>query len=88
MQATLNYNSNWMNVCGVLMTRALFRMALIKSMRAFVSQLNFNDQALEQFEKFSHIIEIIENNESAKQQGREKFKQYRRLGVEARTFKL
>ncbi|MDH1713453.1 MULTISPECIES: DNA polymerase III subunit chi [Acinetobacter] len=49
---------------------------------------NFNDQALEQFEKFSHIIEIIENNESAKQQGREKFKQYRRLGVEARTFKL
>ncbi|MEG2637502.1 MAG: DNA polymerase III subunit chi, partial [Acinetobacter sp.] len=36
----------------------------------------------------SHIIEIIENNESAKQQGREKFKQYRRLGVEARTFKL
>ena len=33
---------------------------------------NFNDQALEQFEKFSHIIEIIENNESAKQQGREK----------------
>ena len=49
---------------------------------------NFNDQALEQFEKFIHIIEIIENNESAKQQGREKFKQYRRLGVEARTFKL
>ena len=49
---------------------------------------NFNNQALEQIDKFSHIIEIIENNELAKQQGREKFKQYRRLGIEARTFKL
>jgi len=36
---------------------------------------NFNNQALEQIDKFSHIIEIIENNESAKQLGREKFKQ-------------
>ena len=33
-------------------------------------------------------IEIIENNETAKQIGREKFKMYRRLGIEARTFKL
>lgn len=49
---------------------------------------NFNDQALEQFEKFSHIIEIIENQETAKQQGREKFKQYRRLGIEPDTHKL
>ena len=49
---------------------------------------NFNNQALEQIDKFSHIIEIIENNESAKQLGREKFKQYRRLGIEPRTFKL
>lgn len=49
---------------------------------------NFNNQALEHIYKFSHIIEIIENNESAKQLGREKFKQYRRLGIEPRTFKL
>lgn len=49
---------------------------------------NFNNQALEQTEKFSHIIEIIENNETAKQIGREKFKQYRRLGIQPRTFKL
>jgi DNA polymerase-3 subunit chi len=49
---------------------------------------NFNNQALEQIDKFSHIIEIIENNESAKQLGREKFKQYRRLGIEPRTIKL
>ncbi len=49
---------------------------------------NFHHQALEQTEKFSHIIEIIENNEAAKQVGREKFKQYRRLGIQPRTFKL
>lgn len=49
---------------------------------------NFNNQALEQMSEFSHIIEIIENTESAKQIGREKFKFYRRLGVEPRTFKL
>lgn len=49
---------------------------------------NFNDQALEQFEKFSHIIEIIENNDVARQLGREKFKQYRRLGIEPKTYKL
>ncbi len=49
---------------------------------------NFNNQALEQIHNFSHIIEIVENDESAKVIGREKFKSYRRLGVEARTFKL
>ncbi len=49
---------------------------------------NFNNQALEQYSKFSHIIEIIENNEPAKIIGREKFKQYRRLGIEPQAFKL
>ena len=49
---------------------------------------NFNNHALEQTQDFRHIIEIIENNETAKQIGREKFKMYRRLGVEPRTFKL
>ncbi|ENU31909.1 hypothetical protein F991_00228 [Acinetobacter sp. CIP-A165] len=49
---------------------------------------NFNNHALELNQDFRHIIEIIENNETAKQIGREKFKQYRRLGIEARTFKL
>lgn len=49
---------------------------------------NFNNHALEQIGHFSHIIEIIENNEPAKQIGREKFKMYRRLGIEPRTFKL
>ena len=48
----------------------------------------FNNQALDQFHEFSQIIEIIENNDSAKQLGREKFKQYRRLGIEPQTFKL
>lgn len=49
---------------------------------------NFQSEALEQFEKFSHIIEIVENTELAKQAGREKYKQYRRYGIEPRTFKL
>lgn len=49
---------------------------------------NFEAKALDQFEKFSHIIEIIENNEPAKQLGREKYKAYRRLGVQPETFKL
>lgn len=49
---------------------------------------NFNNHALEQTQDFRHIIEIIENNEPAKQIGREKFKLYRRLGIEPRTFKL
>jgi DNA polymerase III subunit chi len=49
---------------------------------------NFNKQALEQFANFSHIIEIIENNELAKQVGREKFKNYRRFGIEPQTYKL
>lgn len=49
---------------------------------------NFNTQALEQLTQFSHIIEIIENDENAKQMGREKFKTYRRLGITPQTFKL
>lgn len=49
---------------------------------------NFNHQVLEQLTKFSHIIEIIENNDIAKQLGREKFKQYRKLGIEPKTYKL
>ncbi len=49
---------------------------------------NFNNHALEQYQAFSHIIEIIENHSDAKSLGREKFKQYRRLGIEPRTFKL
>ena len=49
---------------------------------------NFNHHALEQIQNIRHIIEIVENNESAKQIGREKFKMYRQFGIEARTFKL
>ena len=49
---------------------------------------NFNNHALEHAEQFSHIIEIVENNESAKQVGREKFKAYRRLGFSPETHKL
>ena len=49
---------------------------------------NFESKALEQFENFSQIIEIVENNEPAKQVGREKYKHYRRMGVEPQTFKL
>ena len=49
---------------------------------------NFNNQALDQYENFSHIIEIIENNEAAKIIGREKFKHYRRLGTTPQTYKL
>lgn len=49
---------------------------------------NFSLEALDQFQQFSHIIEIIENHESAKKVGREKYKYYRRLGNEPQTFKL
>ena len=49
---------------------------------------NFNNQALEQAAQFSHIIEIIENDEIAKQIGREKFKAYRRAGIAPQTYKL
>lgn len=49
---------------------------------------NFNNQALDQVNDFSHIIEIVENDEQAKQVGREKFKAYRRLGIAPQTHKL
>ena len=49
---------------------------------------NFNNQFVENSEAFSQIIEIIENNEIAKQLGREKFKQYRQLGIQPQTYKL
>lgn len=37
---------------------------------------------------FEHIIEIVENTETAKIVGREKFKRYRELDIQPRTFKL
>ena len=49
---------------------------------------NFNNQALDQVTQFGHIIEIIENDESARQLGREKFKTYRRMGITPQTYKL
>ncbi|MBU3847661.1 MAG: DNA polymerase III subunit chi [Candidatus Acinetobacter avistercoris] len=49
---------------------------------------NFNNQALEHVSQFGHIIEIVENDEAAKQAGREKFKTYRRLGISPQTHKL
>lgn len=49
---------------------------------------NFNKQPLEQVQQFGHIIEIIENDETAKHIGREKFKAYRRLGISPQTYKL
>ena len=49
---------------------------------------NFTAEALENFQIYNHIIEIIENNEQAKQLGRQKFKQYRSLGIEPTTYKL
>lgn len=50
--------------------------------------INFNTRPLEQLNKFSHIIEIIENHDTAKQLGREKFKYYRKLGIQPNTYKL
>lgn len=49
---------------------------------------NFNNEPLEQVTQFSHIIEIVENDEAAKQIGREKYKAYRRMGITPQTFKL
>lgn len=49
---------------------------------------NFADDAIESMQHLSQLIEIVENHEAAKQRGREKFKAYRRLGIEAKTFKV
>lgn len=50
--------------------------------------IDLSDKALDQIDRFAHVIEIVEQTEAMKQQGREKFKQYRRDGIEPRTFKL
>lgn len=49
--------------------------------------INLGDDAVS-LAGFSRIIEIIENNEAAKQLGRERFKTYRDLGIEPNTFKV
>lgn len=49
---------------------------------------NFNKHTLEPAAQISQIIEIVENNDQAKQLGREKFKQYRKLGIMPKTYKL
>lgn len=38
--------------------------------------------------KLDRVIEVIENNEAAKQLGRERFKTYRDMGIEPNTFKV
>ncbi len=81
------------------MPAALFHMALTKHRPAYVFLPNYRSNRtglcliltvrhLKPMQNFSHIIEIIENHEAAKVLGREKFKQYRRLGIEPQTFKL
>ncbi|MEB3753306.1 DNA polymerase III subunit chi [Acinetobacter sp. MD2(2019)] len=50
--------------------------------------VNFTAEALQPQDTFEHIIEIVENQESTKIIGREKFKQYKKLGFSPRTFKL
>ncbi|MEB3766928.1 DNA polymerase III subunit chi [Acinetobacter sp. MD2] len=49
---------------------------------------NFTEHVLAPQDTIEHMIEIVENQESTKMVGREKFKQYRRLGFSPRTFKL
>ncbi len=49
---------------------------------------NFENHALEPQDTFEHIIEIVENQESTKIVGRNKFRQYRDWGIQPRTFKL
>ncbi|MBF7690036.1 DNA polymerase III subunit chi [Acinetobacter pollinis] len=49
---------------------------------------NFSDDVIDVKDTFKHIIEIVENTEASKITGRDKFKQYRQLGIEPRTFKL
>lgn len=49
---------------------------------------NFDEKGIAPQETFQHIIEIVENEEEAKIVGRQKFKHYRQLGLEPRTFKL
>ena len=49
---------------------------------------NFHQEALAEAQRFSHIIEIIENNEAAKQIGRQKYKSYRQSKLAPQTYKL
>lgn len=49
---------------------------------------NFEQEALQAQDTFQHIIEIVENQESTKIIGRNKYKQYREWGITPRTFKL
>ncbi|MCF8999443.1 DNA polymerase III subunit chi [Acinetobacter nectaris] len=49
---------------------------------------NFSENIISLTDTFKHIIEIVENTEASKIIGRDKFKQYRQLGIEPRTFKL
>jgi DNA polymerase-3 subunit chi len=49
---------------------------------------NFAQEALAEHSKYSHIIEIVENEEAAKVLGREKFKYYRKLGLQPTAYKL
>jgi DNA polymerase-3 subunit chi len=49
--------------------------------------LNLSDQVVDH-SRFERVIEIIENNEQAKNIGRQKFKAYREQGIEPVTFKV
>lgn len=49
---------------------------------------NFSLTAINIQDTFKHIIEIIENKEQNKVIGRDKFKHYRQLNIQPRTFKL
>lgn len=50
--------------------------------------INFTSHALSDYQNYLHVIEIVEQDEQMKQIGREKFKAYRHMGIEPRTFKL
>ncbi|MBF7681757.1 DNA polymerase III subunit chi [Acinetobacter sp. B5B] len=49
---------------------------------------NFADTPIPKNDYITHSIEIIENNESTKVIGRDKFKYYRQCNITPRTFKL
>lgn len=50
--------------------------------------INLSVNSINDTNYLEQIIEIVENNESAKHIGREKFKSYRDLGLELNTYKL
>ena len=49
---------------------------------------NFDEDAFDPPSEETQIIEIVENNESAKIIGRKKFLSYRQFGIEPQTYKL